>query len=152
MEQRESALKQMETDSPKSKAKKQQNDEPIKGRKSDKQLTIHQRYEDIAKGLAEQSQHRLAALTTAVVANREQQVEKFVDILEMADSGELDLHLIVKKLQERREQRMLTEAPQQFNFNVDGFDTRGYGIDLDMEISKVSLTPAWEKPAALLES
>lgn len=123
-------------------------------RKSDNQLVVHQHYEAIAKGLSEQSENRLAALTSAVVANRDKEVEKFVDVLEMADSGELDLHLIVTKLQQRREQRELTGAPsQEFNFNIDGFDTRGYGIDLDKAITEVALEPIWtKKPAALLES
>ena len=125
-----------------------------KSRESGKQLAIHQRYEDIAKGLSEQSENRLAALTSAVVANRDQEVEKFVDVLEMADSGELDLHLIVTKLQQRREQRQLAGVPsQEFNFNIDGFDTRGYGIDLDKAITEVALEPIWtKKPAALIES
>jgi hypothetical protein len=125
-----------------------------KSRKSDNQLVVHQHYEAIAKGLSEQSENRLAALTSAVVANRDKEADKFVDVLEMVDSGELDLHLIVTKLQQRREQRELTGAPsQEFNFNIDGFDTRGYGIALDKAITEVALEPIWtKKPAALLES
>lgn len=164
MEQRKSALEQMEgndqkpqpkapqgfktdrTSSQKSKTK------PTKEtRKTDNQLAIHNQFEQIAGCIAEQSEYRLAALTSAVVSNREKEVEKYVDILEMAESGELDVHFLVKGLQERRQQRLAAgEPPQEYNFNADGFDKRGYGIDLDVAIQNVALEPFWNQPKAAL--
>jgi hypothetical protein len=120
-------------------------------REAGNQLAIHGQFEQIAGCIAEQSEHRLAALTSAIVSNREQEVEKYVDILEMAESGELDVHFLVKGLQERRQQRLTAgEPPQEYNFKADGFDKRGYGIDLDVAIQTVALEPFWNKPATAL--
>lgn len=126
--------------------------EPTKeSRESSNQLTIHNRFEELAGCLAEQSEHRLSALTSAVFSNREQEVEKFVDLLEAAESGELDYHLVVKGLNERRQKRLQAgEPPQEYNFNIDGFDKRGYGIDLDIAITEVALEPFWKQPKAAL--
>jgi hypothetical protein len=124
---------------------------PKAKRDAGNQLAIHGQFEQIAGCIAEQSEHRLAALTSAIVSNREQEVEKYVDILEMAESGELDVHFLVKGLQERRQQRLTAgEPPQEYNFKADGFDKRGYGIDLDVAIQTVALEPFWKKPATAL--
>ena len=133
---------------PQSKAKTEASKE---NRKADNQLAIHNQFEQIAGCIAEQSEYRLQALTSAVVSNREQEVEKYVDILEMAESGELDVHFLVKGLQERRQKRLEAgEPPQEYNFNTDGFDKRGYGIDLDIAITEVALEPFWKQPKAAL--
>jgi hypothetical protein len=133
---------------PQAKAKTQA---PKEKRVSDTQLAVHGQFEKIAGCIAEQSEHRLAALTSAVVSNREQEVEKYADILEMAESGELDVHFLVKSLENRRQQRLAAgEPPQEYNFNADGFDKRGYGVDLDIAITQVALKPFWERPVAAL--
>jgi len=130
---------------------KTKSDTPKESRKADDQLVIHGQFEKLAGCIAEQSELRLAALTSAVFSNREQEVKKFVDLLEAAESGELDYHLVVKGLNERRQKRLEGgEPPQEYNFNIDGFDKRGYGIDLDIAITEVALKPFWERPVAAL--
>lgn len=130
---------------------KAKSEAPKESRESSNQLAIHNRFEDLAGCLAEQSEHRLAALTGAIFSNREQEVEKYVDLLEAAESGELDYHLVVKGLNERRQKRLEAgEPPQEYNFNIDGFDKRGYGIDLDIAITEVALEPFWKQPKAAL--
>lgn len=165
MEQRKTALEQMEekngqksqsqagqgvkaSGKPQPKAK---SEAPKEGRKSNNQLAIHKQFEELAGCIAEQSEYRLAALTSAVFSNREQEVEKYVDLLEAAESGELDYHFVVRGLNERRQKRLQAgEPPQEYNFNIDGFDKRGYGIDLDIAISQVALEPFWKQPKANL--
>lgn len=126
--------------------------EPAKeSRKSDSQLAIHNQFEEIAGCISKQSEYRLQTLTHAVVSNVKQHTEEHLDVLEMAESGELEGIFLIQGLQERRQKRLEAgEPPQEYNFNTDGFDKRGYGVDLDIAITKVALEPFWKQPKAAL--
>ena len=93
---------------------------------NEKALTkAHSEYEALGRVLGQSSNNRLSTLAHTLVESRKPSVEQFCDVLEMAQSGELDLMLINAEMQRRMAQRESNDIPESFNIG-------GEGLNLDI--------------------
>jgi hypothetical protein len=92
-------------------------------------LARHQQFEDMALGLASQSDHRLSSLGGALIAQRQQQVNRFANLLEQIQDGTVDLTLLGEELAQRAEKRQQAEAV--FTVDTKGFEVRDFQVKPD---------------------
>lgn len=98
------------------------------GSKQDSSLTAHQQFEDVARGLAAQSDNNLNALLGAVVSNRKQAVSRAADVLQAVQTGQLDLHLLAAEFDSRGVEPV--DVPV-FEIPSDALDIPAYQRNLD---------------------
>ena len=121
-----------------------------KGRKSETDEAIHGTFEQVGGAIATRGQQKLNQFVKDIVKSRQIAVNQAADILEMADSGELDVQLLVAEMQRRRERRAIKQAPNSFEFEYpNGFDPAGYGIDLDAAVTTVMLDSGLHRAKAI---
>jgi hypothetical protein len=77
-----------------------------------------------------------------MVESRKTQVTRFVDFLEKAETGELDLALIGAELQRRKERK--ADVPASFDL-----DSPGFGIDLDQTVDCTELITGFSRAKAI---
>ena len=121
---------------PKSKQSKQSE------RNSDN-LKAHQQYEAVGNALAVSGDARLGSLVASVVEQRKSSVAQFADVLEAAETGELDLMLLASELENRRQKRQ--SEPVEFKIES-SFDP---GIDLDSTIDCAGLITGFSGAKAI---
>lgn len=92
-------------------------------------LTRHQQFQDMALGLASQSDQRLNSLGGALIAQRQQQVARFANLLEQIQDGTVDLTLLGEELAQRAETRQHAEAV--FTVDTQGFEVRDFQVKPD---------------------
>lgn len=92
-------------------------------------LARHQQFQDVALGLASQSDQRLNSLGGALIAQRQQQVERFANLLEQIQDGTVDLTLLGEELAQRAEKRQQADAI--FTVNTQGFEVRDFQVKPD---------------------
>ncbi len=128
-----------------------QNDrvESPKGRQSESDQSIHSTYNQVGGAIVTRGEQRLNQFVQKVVESRITSVNKAADILEMADSGELDIQLLVGEMNRRRERRALKSAHVDYDFATQGFDVNGYGIDLDAAVTTVMLDSSLHSAKAI---
>ena len=101
---------------------------PKKSGKSGSAIKVHGQYEQVAEGLSQSGDIRLGTLAHSFIESRKTSVNKFCDLLEKAETGELDLILIAQNMQERRDRR--TQESQEFDIASNN-PLDGLGLDLE---------------------
>ena len=107
-----------------------------KSDKSNSAIKAHSKYEQVAEGLSQSGNARLATFAHSYTESRETSIDEFCDFLEIAETGELDLILIAKNMQQRRERR--AQESQKFNIASDN-PLNGLGLDLENSGDYVSM-------------
>jgi hypothetical protein len=92
-------------------------------------LARHQQFEGMALDLAAHSDQRLSSLGGALIAQRQQQVNRFANLLEQIQDGTVDLTLLGEELAQRAEKRQQAEAV--FTVDTKGFEVRDFQVKPD---------------------
>jgi hypothetical protein len=92
-------------------------------------LARHQQFEGMAFDLAAHSDQRLNSLGGALIAQRQQQVSRFANLLEQIQDGTVDLTLLGEELAQRAEKRQHAEAV--FTVDTQGFEVRDFQVKPD---------------------
>ena len=112
------------------------------GRKADN-LKAHQQYEAVGNALAVSGDARLGSLVASVIDQRKASVAQFADVLEAAETGELDLMLLAAELESRRQRRQ----PEPVEFKIKS--SFNPGIDLDTTVDCVGLISGFSSAKAI---
>jgi hypothetical protein len=83
----------------------------------------------MAFDLAAHSDQRLNSLGGALIAQRQQQVSRFANLLEQIQDGTVDLTLLGEELAQRAEKRQHAEAV--FTVDTQGFEVRDFQVKPD---------------------
>ena len=93
-------------------------------------LALHQQFEGMAQGLATQSDQRLESLGGALIAHRQQQVQRFADLVEQIQNGAVDMVLLGEELAARAEKRTMADAV--FTVETKGVEIRDFTVKPDL--------------------
>lgn len=93
-------------------------------------LALHQQFEDMAQGLAMQSDQRLESLAGALIAQRQQQVARFANFVEQLQDSTVDMVLLQEELQSRAEKKQQAEAV--FTVEAKGVEIRDFTLKPDL--------------------
>lgn len=93
-------------------------------------LALHQQFEGMAQGLATQSDQRLETLGGALIAHRQQQVQRFANLVEQIQDGTVDMVLLQEELMARAEKKQQAEAV--FTVEAKGVELRDFTVKPDL--------------------